>query len=45
MTKARETVSAALKDPNQKDKRDHVDIIIALGMAKEALIGFGVNMH
>lgn len=25
----------ALKDPSQKDNRDHVDIIIALGMAKE----------
>ena len=32
---AREKVSAALKDPAQKDNRDHVDIIIALGMAKE----------
>lgn len=31
----REKVSAALKDPNHKDDRDHVDIIIALGMAKE----------
>ncbi|AYN20672.1 DEAD/DEAH box helicase [Alcaligenes aquatilis] len=28
-------VSAALKDPEQKHNRDHVDIIIALGMAKE----------
>ncbi len=28
-------VLAALKDPAQKDNRDHVDIIIALGMAKE----------
>jgi hypothetical protein len=28
-------VLAALKDPNQKNNRDHVDIIIALGMAKE----------
>ena len=27
--------SAALRDPAQKDNRDHVDIIIALGMAKE----------
>lgn len=26
---------AALKDPAQKNNRDHVDIIIALGMAKE----------
>lgn len=31
----RDRVSAALKDPNQKNNRDHVDIIIALGMAKE----------
>jgi hypothetical protein len=31
----RDRVSAALKDPNQKNIRDHVDIIIALGMAKE----------
>lgn len=31
----REKVSAALKDPSQKNNRDHVDIIIALGMAKE----------
>lgn len=31
----RDRVSAALKDPKQKHKRDHVDIIIALGMAKE----------
>lgn len=31
----RERVSAALKDPAQKNHRDHVDIIIALGMAKE----------
>ncbi|MEZ6139454.1 MAG: hypothetical protein R3B84_02680 [Zavarzinella sp.] len=31
----REKVSAALKDPTQKYNRDHVDIIIALGMAKE----------
>lgn len=28
-------VLTALKDPAQKDNRDHVDIIIALGMAKE----------
>ncbi len=28
-------VLTALKDPTQKDNRDHVDIIIALGMAKE----------
>lgn len=28
-------VLAALKDPGQADNRDHVDIIIALGMAKE----------
>ena len=31
----RERVSSALKDPAQKNNRDHVDIIIALGMAKE----------
>jgi superfamily II DNA or RNA helicase len=31
----RERVSIALKDPTHKDDRDHVDIIIALGMAKE----------
>ena len=31
----REKVSAALRDPAQKNNRDHVDIIIALGMAKE----------
>ena len=31
----RDKVSAALKDPEQKNNRDHVDIIIALGMAKE----------
>lgn len=31
----RDRVSAALKDPAQKMNRDHVDIIIALGMAKE----------
>jgi len=31
----RDKVAAALKDPAQKNNRDHVDIIIALGMAKE----------
>ena len=31
----RDKVSAALKDAAQKNNRDHVDIIIALGMAKE----------
>ncbi|WP_250462602.1 DEAD/DEAH box helicase [Microbulbifer litoralis] len=31
----RDRVSAALKNPAQKNNRDHVDIIIALGMAKE----------
>ncbi|MBB2197868.1 MAG: pseudomurein-binding repeat-containing protein [Gluconacetobacter sp.] len=31
----RDRVSSALKDPDQKNNRDHVDIIIALGMAKE----------
>ncbi|MEQ9446748.1 MAG: DEAD/DEAH box helicase [Rhodospirillaceae bacterium] len=34
-TSKRDKVSAALKDPAQKNNRDHVDIIIALGMAKE----------
>jgi superfamily II DNA or RNA helicase len=31
----RDRVSASLKDPTQKNNRDYVDIIIALGMAKE----------
>ncbi len=31
----RDKVSGALKDPARKNNRDHVDIIIALGMAKE----------
>jgi superfamily II DNA or RNA helicase len=31
----RSKVLTTLKDPKQKDNRDHVDIIIALGMAKE----------
>lgn len=31
----RDRVISALKDPAHKDDRDHVDIIIALGMAKE----------
>lgn len=31
----RDRVSIALRDPAQKDNRDYVDIIIALGMAKE----------
>lgn len=31
----RDRVTAALKDPVHKNDRDHVDIIIALGMAKE----------
>lgn len=31
----RDKVSAALKNPAEKNNRDHVDIIIALGMAKE----------
>jgi superfamily II DNA or RNA helicase len=31
----RDRVSAALKDPAQKENRDYIDIIIALGMAKE----------
>ena len=31
----RDKVSAALKSPEAKENRDHVDMIIALGMAKE----------
>ena len=31
----RDRVAAALRDPAQKNNRDHVDIIVALGMAKE----------
>ena len=31
----RDRVAAALRDPAKKSNRDHVDIIIALGMAKE----------
>ena len=31
----RERVAAALRDPDRMNDRDHVDIIIALGMAKE----------
>lgn len=31
----RDKVATALKDPTHKNNRDHVDIIIALGMAKE----------
>lgn len=31
----REKVARALRDPTKKNDRDHVDIIIALGMAKE----------
>ena len=31
----RERVASALRDPQQKHNRDHVDIIVALGMAKE----------
>jgi hypothetical protein len=31
----RSRVLSALKDPAQKNNRDHVDVIIALGMAKE----------
>lgn len=31
----RTRVLGALKDPEHKDNRDHVDVIIALGMAKE----------
>ena len=31
----RDRVAAALRDPRHKDDRDYVDVIIALGMAKE----------
>jgi hypothetical protein len=31
----RSKVLAALKDPSQRNNREHVDIIVALGMAKE----------
>lgn len=31
----REKVAASLRDSSQKNNRDHVDVIIALGMAKE----------
>ena len=31
----RDRVAAALRNPAQKNNRDHVDIIVALGMAKE----------
>ena len=31
----RDRIMGALKDPRQRNNRDHVDIIIALGMAKE----------
>lgn len=31
----RTKILSALKDPTQKNNRDHIDIIIALGMAKE----------
>ena len=41
----RDKVSAALKDPTEKNNRDHVDIIIALGMARRALTGFGASMR
>ncbi len=34
-TTKRDRVSAALKDSGQKNSRDYVDIIVALGMAKE----------
>lgn len=34
-TSKRSNVLNALKDPSQRSNRDHVDIIIALGMAKE----------
>ena len=31
----RDRVAGAIKDPANKDNRDHVDIVVALGMAKE----------
>ena len=31
----RERVAAALRDPDRENDRDHVDVIVALGMAKE----------
>ena len=31
----RDQIISSLKDAKQKNNRDHVDIIIALGMAKE----------
>jgi len=34
-TSKRDRVSAALKSPDARKNRDHVDVIIALGMAKE----------
>lgn len=34
-TAKRSRVLTALKDPAQKNNRDHIDVIIALGMAKE----------
>ncbi len=39
----RSRVLNTLKDPAQKDNRDNVDIIIALGMAKEGLTGCGAS--
>ncbi len=39
----RDRVSAALKDPAQKNNRDHVDIIIALGMRRRASTGSGAS--
>ena len=40
----RSKVLAALREPAHRNDREHVDVIIALGMAKEALIGSGVGM-
>ncbi len=37
----RDKVVSALKDPEQRNNRDHVDVILALGMAKE---GFRLDM-
>ena len=38
-TNRRSKVLAALRDPAHKNDRDHVDVIIALGMAKEGFDG------
>lgn len=41
----RDRVAAALKRPDARTDRDHVDIIIALGMAKGVSTGSGASMH